>query len=542
VGRLASETAAQKLWQILGLLIIPILVLWAVYFINAKSDIDAISREIAGVEEVLTLFSQQKSSAAELENIYGKAGLALDADKVSNDLASVAFVQLPRLLETSQVLVERSSAAAQVLTSDKLTFANDLGVVRDTQIILAHIASAMPFEQNSIAVLAEMQKSLEAVAEEITQKSTRLANSSSVQNLIAVQNRFAAGDYSALQSNLIAQLSSRLAERRSAMWRNLTILSLAGFICSFAGIGLSVFMMRSSFKQLDEIEHANARTLNAKREAEQVALRFTSINNDISTLNQELALKVKELSSAQDELIRKNRIEHLGQLTATIAHEIRNPLGAIRTSAFMLERKMSKAGVDSGELIERINNSVNRCDSIISQLHDFARVKEPVNSLILLDDWLSKVVREEAGRLPPSFFVECSLGLEDIKVSFDPTQLQRAIVNILNNASEAMLNDVQKDGAAKQKCIWVTTLKVNDTAVIRIVDNGPGIAEEHLSRIREPLYTTKSFGSGLGIPVVEQIVKLQGGYLDIASVPGAGAKFSIHLPISTRAGDTHVAA
>jgi signal transduction histidine kinase len=542
VGRLASETAAQKLWQILGLLVIPILVLWAVYFTNAKSNIDVISREIAAVEKAQAILQQPKSALADLENIYREAGLSFDTDKLSHDLALVVFVLLPKLEEASRDLVARSVPSSQAGPSEKLLFANDLAAARDVQLVLARIADVIPLEQKPVPILEEIQKSVDATVEDLTQKSMQLAAAQGVPNLISAQKKFADTDYSSLQSNLLSELSSRLAERRGAMWRNLSILTLAGFISSFAGIGLSVVMMRSAFKQLDEVEHANARTVNAKREAEQVALRFTSINNDISTLNQELALKVKDLTSAQDELIRKNRIEHLGQLTATIAHEIRNPLGAIRTSIFMLERKMSKAGIESSELIERINNSVNRCDGIISQLHDFARVKEPVNSLIKLDDWLSKVVREEAGRLPPSFFIECSLGLEDLKISFDPTQLQRAIVNILNNASEAMLNDVQKEGAAKQKCIWVTTLKVNDSAVIRIVDNGPGIAEEHLSRIREPLYTTKSFGSGLGIPVVEQIVKMQGGYLDIASVPGAGAKFSIHLPISNRAGDTHVAA
>ena len=111
-------------------------------------------------------------------------------------------------------------------------------------------------------------------------------------------------------------------------------------------------------------------------------------------------------------------------------------------------------------------------------------------------------------------------------------QLQRAIVNLLNNACEALQqSDGQPDAPQVQKCIWVTTLLNGEYAGIRISDNGPGIAAEYLKKIREPLFTTKSFGSGLGIPVVEQIIKLQGGHLDIVSDVGAGATFTLNLPL-----------
>lgn len=463
MGRPASHTATQKLGQILGLLVIPILVLWAVYFIQAKRDIDTLSTGLQSVEQAQTSLSNGISNQ-QLSAILKAVGLAIEDGALNDQIDTNILVQLPQLFQ------KRDEANSNVPSnSSQLDFFND-----------------------------EIKATFEL-------------------------------------------LSVQLSAHHAVMLRNLIVLTLAGFISSLVGIGLAVLLMRSTFQQLDSLVHAHGEAQTAKREAEQVALRFTTINNDISNLNQELASKIKAISNAQDELLRKNRIEQLGQLTATIAHEIRNPLGAIRTSAFMLDRRTSKVGLDAGELIERINNSVNRCDAIISQLHDFAQVKEPNNAMIILDDWLSKVVREEAHKLPTSIFVECSLGLNDLRISFDPAQLQRAVVNILNNASEALQNEVSKDGVVKQKHIWVTSLRDGEHAVVRIADNGPGISDENINKICEPLFTTKSFGSGLGLPVVEQIVTVQGGHLNIASNPGGGAKISIYLPIANRTKTFHAA-
>lgn len=318
-----------------------------------------------------------------------------------------------------------------------------------------------------------------------------------------------------------------------AIWRDFLLLTFASAVSVFAGIFAAVKFWHSTLLRLDEVELARADAIDARREAEQITLRYSTINNDISTLNRDLAIKVRELKAVQDELIKKGRLEQLGQLTATIAHEIRNPLGAIRTSAFLLERKTTHLGADVSGHLQRINNGVNRCDLIISQLLDFSRTKEVHPSLALLDDWLAQTVRVEAQNLPADIFIECSLGLDGIKIPFDPARLQRAIINLLNNASEALLHqDGQDKPLTTRAHIWVTTLRNGDYATIRISDNGPGIAAENMDKIREPLFTTKSFGTGLGIPAVEQIVAQHGGRLDISSDPGAGATFSINLPLT----------
>lgn len=257
-----------------------------------------------------------------------------------------------------------------------------------------------------------------------------------------------------------------------------------------------------------------------------------NINEQIIHLNTELADKVKRLKEAQDEIVAKGRMEQLGQLTATVAHELRNPLGAVRTSAFLMERKIAGKGLGLETQIERINKGVIRCDNIITQLLDFSRNKplscQPGN----LDAWLEQVLNEEARKLPAAVSISCELGLGGAEVPFDPARLQRAIVNLISNASEALVG--QGDDPAKFACpnpaIAVATALGADGVTITVKDNGPGMSAEVLKRIREPLFTTKSFGTGLGVPAIEQIAIQHGGRMEAESTPGEGACFTIWLP------------
>jgi PAS domain S-box-containing protein len=257
------------------------------------------------------------------------------------------------------------------------------------------------------------------------------------------------------------------------------------------------------------------------------------INAEVSRLNNDLALNMRSLKEAQDELVKRGRMEQLGQLTATVAHELRNPLGAVRTSAYLLQRKTKDAALGLETLIERINKGVTRCDNIITQLLDFSRNKQLSCQPGMLDEWLAGVVEEEARNLPSSLAIELQLGLDGQEVPFDPARLQRAVVNLVNNASEAMVGTADQPvlKAAGSPCITVSTFYKDGHVSLRVSDNGPGISADVLSRIREPLFTTKSFGTGLGLPAVEQIAIQHGGRLDVKSVVGQGSSFTIWLPM-----------
>jgi signal transduction histidine kinase len=263
------------------------------------------------------------------------------------------------------------------------------------------------------------------------------------------------------------------------------------------------------------------------------------INEEVSRLNRELAENMKKLAEAQDELVKKGRMEQLGQLTATVAHELRNPLGAVSTSAFLLERKLRDKNLGIEGQLDRINKGIQRCDNIITQLLDFSRTRQLDSQARDLDAWLAHAMEEVAKSLPHAVAINVTLGLEGVLVPFDPSRLQRAIVNLVSNASEAMVG--QGDDPAKftteAPAIAVSTWRHGQAIAIEVRDNGPGMPADVLARIREPLFTTKSFGTGLGVPAVEQIVHQHSGRLEIASEPGKGATFTCWLPLAATQGE-----
>ena len=299
------------------------------------------------------------------------------------------------------------------------------------------------------------------------------------------------------------------------------------------GLGLSFRMFSTTFKRLDEVEQAHDSAKRAQSSAEEMAGELQHMNDDMVQVNQMLAQNMQMLKDAQDELVKKGRMEQMGQLTATIAHELRNPLGAVRTSTFMLARRIKDKGLGVEAQLERINTSITRCDDIITQLLDFSRGSKITARREDLDQWLEKTLAEEAPKLPTAISIKCRLGTGGIPIAFDPSRLHRALTNLLDNASEALVgkgNDPTRFANANPE-IMVESWCEKDFAALRVRDNGPGISAENLKRVMEPLFTTKSFGTGLGLPAVEQIVRQHGGNLEITSELGKGACFTLRLPL-----------
>ena len=245
---------------------------------------------------------------------------------------------------------------------------------------------------------------------------------------------------------------------------------------------------------------------------------------------------ITELKALQEEVIRKGKLAQLGQLTSTIAHEIRNPMGAVRTGTYLMQKKIEKAGVelDLSKQFKRINNGVTRCDNIITQLLDFSRSRLIDGEEVVMDDWLKEVVGELSDEFTDKVEIECDLGLGDQKAIIGNDQLRRVLVNHISNSTEAMVgkgSDVPENPTANPKIIVSSRLNGADIE-ISVEDNGPGIASDDLKRIRDPLFSTKSFGVGLGIPAVEKILENHGGGLRIETEVGRGTKMISWFPIS----------
>ena len=328
-------------------------------------------------------------------------------------------------------------------------------------------------------------------------------------------------------------LEQQLQLRYAGATRYMLIMGAIALVTTLFAFGIAISMFKSTLNQLDLVEEAKNNADLSRDAAEEMSAKLTVINEDMVKLNRDLESNMRQLTEAQAEIVKKTKFANLGQLTATVAHELRNPLGAVRTSAFLLERKLKGKGLGVESQLLRINNGITRCDDTITQLLDFSRSKQINTALVEVDKWLIGVIEEEARKLPTAVNIACSLGLEGYKMPFDKARLERAIVNMIANASEAMVGKGEGTIAVvtQSPTITIETRLNGSMFEIEIADNGPGISAENLLKIREPMFTTKNFGTGLGIPAVEQILEQHNGKLDIQSTVGKGAKFIMSLPI-----------
>lgn len=302
----------------------------------------------------------------------------------------------------------------------------------------------------------------------------------------------------------------------------------------FISVGALILSFgRDRRKQMVQVTAARDEAVRSEAEARELTQELQQVNERVITLNRDLADHMQKLQAAQDEIIRKGKLAQLGQLTATVAHEIRNPLGAVRTAAYLIERKTKDKGIGIEAPLTRITNGISRCDGIITELLDFARSKALQLEDLAVDDWIAALVEDQAQHLSSEVALECHLGLGDTHTEFDNGRMQRMLINLLSNASEAMVG--KGDAAPAQHIdnprIVVTSRLTARGIEIAVSDNGPGISPENLKKIREPLFTTKSFGVGLGLPAVEKILEQHGGGLDIDTAEGKGTTMTAWFPV-----------
>jgi PAS domain S-box-containing protein len=241
-----------------------------------------------------------------------------------------------------------------------------------------------------------------------------------------------------------------------------------------------------------------------------------------------IAQRTCELQAAQNELVQKERLAVLGQLTATVSHEIRNPLGTVSNALYMLRETL---GSDCLARIERplalAERSIQRCDGIISELFDFTRQRELQRVPLPLDAWVAELLEEKVW---PDY-VRCHWQLgSGVTVLADPERLRRALVNVIDNALQAM----EGLGAGEQHLV-VRTRRLAQRCEIMVSDTGGGIPDEIRERIYEPLFSTKNFGVGLGVPIICNIMTDHGGGVDYQSKVGEGTTVTLWLPLEVTA-------
>lgn len=236
--------------------------------------------------------------------------------------------------------------------------------------------------------------------------------------------------------------------------------------------------------------------------------------------------RTAQLEVAQQELVEKEKLAAVGHLVATVNHELRNPLTTIHTALYLLgERTRGKSlGLDS--LLDRAQKNVVRCGKIIEDLVDYTRARELELRLTPIDSWLADILDDHA--VPKGVTLKQDLRCA-AEVLVDQDRLLQCVVNLLNNACEAMGPNEPNDRANE---ITVTTRTKGNRLQIEMQDTGPGISSDLHDRVLNPLFTTKSFGLGLGLPIVQGIMRQHGGGFDIESEAGRGTTATLWLPLA----------
>lgn len=263
--------------------------------------------------------------------------------------------------------------------------------------------------------------------------------------------------------------------------------------------------------------------------ADSLEAKELKIRQNAQELEQKIQERTSQLNEAQDELIRKERLATLGQLTATVSHELRNPLGAMRPALYILQKHLPADDKRLADAFDRLDRNIDRCDHIIDELLDFTRVQNLEVQVIEFDQWLALTLDEQA--VPAGTNLERNFGLGDLRLLFDPNHMRRAVINLYENAYQA-IQDENPNQEISPKSQWkVSTRTIDGRAELEMFNAGRGIPEDVLPHIFEPLYSTKTFGVGLGLPTVKQILEQHSGGVEVYSEPNRGTRFVLWLPV-----------
>ncbi len=237
---------------------------------------------------------------------------------------------------------------------------------------------------------------------------------------------------------------------------------------------------------------------------------------------EQLAAANRSLQAAEAAVRRSERLAALGQLTAGLAHELRNPLGTMRASAEMLVKNAGEAGDVNRELAGFIAAEVDRTNSLVTRFLDFARPLElrwrPAEIAEVIDRAVTQLERHN----PPYDVAIYKNYSPDIPpFAFDAELIERVIYNLLLNAVQA-----SPAGGA----VTVKTRPAGGKVEIAVIDRGSGIDPEQRENIFNPFFTTKADGVGLGLAIVSKIIDEHGGQIEVESEPGQGSIFRLSLP------------
>jgi two-component system sensor histidine kinase HydH len=239
----------------------------------------------------------------------------------------------------------------------------------------------------------------------------------------------------------------------------------------------------------------------------------------------ELAIMLETYREAYIARVKDNeRLATIGQVAASIGHELRNPLAVMQTSVHMLARRAT-SDERSVRHLNRLNEQIVLCNTIISDLLELARDTPPERR----PTDLAAVVREAALSVPraPAIVLDLAIAADLPTVAVDPGQFRQLVINLVLNATQAL----ETEGT-----IAVNLGADERSLVLQVDDTGPGLAADVQARLFEPLFTTRSSGTGLGLALCRRIIEKHAGSISAGNHSGGGARFVVHVPLGAEVG------
>ncbi len=247
--------------------------------------------------------------------------------------------------------------------------------------------------------------------------------------------------------------------------------------------------------------------------------RLVPRSDELGSISKSINRMASVRGRLEAELRREDRLRALGRLSASLAHEIRNPLNSIRLTVQLLEHRLNTNSIRPEDL-RTVRTEVDRLSGLLNELLDLQRSRPPrprVQPLLPALQHCISLVERQAEMQSTRLSFEHPNGLAE--AFFDEQQLAQTVVNLLLNALEACPGGV----------VSVRTFRENGTANVEVADDGPGLASEQQEHLFEPFYTTKPAGTGLGLAVSRELMRSQGG--DLIFAPSQqGARFVVQLP------------